>query len=110
MMRPSASTKTCSARRITACITCSIISIVTPESARPRMIGTIVATSGGVEAGKHLVEQKEFGLGRERTCDLQPLATRNCEARGWTAEDIAEANRACNFRGSVERVDPRASR
>src|SRR5262249_34598812 len=65
---------------------------------------------GGVEAGKHLVEQKEFGLGRERACDFQPLAARDGEACGWTVEEIAEADRACDFRGRVKRVGTRASR
>ncbi len=64
---------------------------------------------GGVEAGKHLVEQKEFGFGGERACDFQPLATGDRKARGRTAEEIAEAHCACNFRGSVERLGARAS-
>src|SRR5207244_8603155 len=65
---------------------------------------------GGVEAGKHLVEQKEFGPGRERACDFQPLTARDGEARGWTAEDIAETDRPCNLRGGVKRVSAPAER
>src|SRR5262249_10825152 len=64
---------------------------------------------GGVEAGKHLVEQKEIGLGRERTCDFQPLAARDREARRRTAEEITEANRVCDFRGGGKRVGTRTS-
>ena len=93
MMRPSASTKTCSARLITACITCSIISMVMPRVAERADDRHDVADLRRVEPGEHLIEQQQLRLGRERARKLEPLAPGDGEACGRTVEQVAEADR-----------------
>ena len=86
MMRPSASTNTCSARLITACITCSIITMVMPRSRDRADHRHHVADLGRVEAGQHLVEQQQPRLDRERARELEPLAAGDRQARGRPVE------------------------
>src|ERR1039458_4402038 len=54
IMRPSASTNTCSDKLITACMTCSIIRMVMPRAQRPRMTGTKSRISDGFNPAKLL--------------------------------------------------------
>ena len=105
MMRPSASTNTCSARLITACITCSIITMVMPRVADRLDHRHHVAHLGRVEAGQHLVEQQQLRLDRERARELQPLAARDREARrrGWSSIG-AQADLVRDLLGGGERI------
>ena len=46
-----------------------------------------VGDLGRIEAGEHLIEQKEPRLDRERACEFEPLAAGDGEACGRTAEE-----------------------
>ena len=98
MMRPSDSTNTCSARLITACMTCSIITMVMPRLAMARITGTMSRISDGIEAGQHLVEQQQPRLDRQRAGQLEPLAAGDGQARGRLVERIAETDGAARHR------------
>ena len=91
MMRPSDSTNTCSARLITACMTCSIMTMVMPRSRMAADDRHDVADLGGVEAGQHLVEQQQPRLGRQRARKLEPLAAGDRQRRGRPVEQVAQA-------------------
>src|SRR6476661_2712856 len=84
MMRPCASTKTCSASRITACITCSIISIVMPRPASARMTGTMAATSRGLSPASTSSSRRSSGpaaSARASSSRLRPATVRLAAAR-----------------------------
>ncbi len=103
MMRPWASTCTVSHRFITACITCSIISTVTPSSRMARTIGHDVADLGRVEAGQHLIEQQQLRARGERARDLQPLAPGDGQRRGRLVELIREPDPQRNLLRRLQR-------
>ena len=69
-----------------------------------------VADLGRIEAGQHLVEQKEPRLDRERARKLEPLAAGDGEARGRPVEQVAEADRARDVAGGRQRIGARGPR
>ena len=107
-------------RLITACMTCSIIRMVTPPSRMARMTGTMSRTSDGLRPASTSSSSSSSRLGRERAGELQPLAARDREAAaGWSssaprptalATASAAAERVGARRRGADARRPRCSR
>ena len=98
MMRPSASTKTCSARLITACMTCSIITMAMPRSRIAWITGTMSRISDGLSPASTSSSSRSFGSiasARASSSRLRP-ATVRLAAR--PVEHVAEPDRVRDLR------------
>src|SRR5262245_9407994 len=63
-----------------------------------------------IEAGEHLVEQKQPRLDRQGSREFEPLAAGHGETRGRAVDEIAESNRTRDIAGRRERIGPGRTR
>ena len=84
MMRPSDSTNTFSARLITACMTCSIMTMVMPRSAMARITGTMSRISDGLRPASTSSSRSSRGSiasARASSSRLRPATVRLAAGR-----------------------------
>ena len=107
MMRPSDSTNTCSARLITACMMCSIITMVTPRLAMARITGTMSRISEGLSPASTSSSSSSRGSIASARASSSRLRPATVSAVGRPVEQVAEIDGVGDLGRGGERVGAR---